>query len=154
MARRRQRRRDSTGLAALLLTAFGYILFRHAWVAFILVILLSILVWVSFFVRTSCDVENKTDGEPCGNPVRGRLRACSWHRRQKRDALWAVLGMANPAIRYRIMFARSTGYGRTTPTMPGGPSPTVTRPTYDCVMLVSTVAAAAAAIVALAVRLT
>ena len=106
---------------------------------------------MSFFKPTQCDVE-KSDGEGCGNPAHGRLRACHLvkHKRAKHDALWRMFRLKNPAIRYRIMWAQPrSNYGRVSPQLQES-SPHLMRPLYDGTMLAATVVGAAATVVTFA----
>ncbi|WP_460301724.1 hypothetical protein [Actinocorallia aurea] len=51
--------------------------------------------WLGLLHRTVCDVENKTNGSPCGDDAYGVLRAC-WrreHRRLKRRIIAGWLGV-------------------------------------------------------------
>jgi hypothetical protein len=118
-----------------LLLAYG-----RGWVPLAIFLIFVSVLWVAFFKPTQCDVE-KDNGEGCGNPARGRLRACHLikHKRAKHDALWAMFGLKNPAIRYRVKWAQPrSSYGRVSPE-PETPPPRLMRPVYDGAMLVATV---------------
>ncbi|MCA1694125.1 MAG: hypothetical protein LC749_05010 [Actinobacteria bacterium] len=126
---------------------------HRAWVALGLFLMLSLVLWISFFRRTICDVETKARNDGCGNPVRGRLRGCYLHRREKRDALCALLGLRNPGRRYRVMWTRpGSTYGRATPS-PQVEEPHLGRPLYDGTMLVATIIGSLGTLAALAVQL-
>jgi hypothetical protein len=64
---------------------------RKDWPTLVIFWIFVLVLWVSFFKPTQCDVE-KSDGEGCGNPAHGRLRACHLvkHKRAKHDALWTM----------------------------------------------------------------
>jgi hypothetical protein len=126
-------------------------MYRKAWSALVIFWVFAIVVWIAFFKPTQCDVE-KSNGEGCGNQAHGLLRAC-WlvkHKRAKRDALWRMFKLNNPAIRYRIMWARPrSSYGRVSPRDEDS-APRLMRPMYDGTMLFATVAGAAATVITLA----
>jgi hypothetical protein len=122
------------------------------WLILALSIVLAIVAWISFAMRTYCDVQNRTDGRPCGNTVYGRLRACRLHKRQKRDALWALFGLINPAQRWRITWAREDS-----PHAYVTPSPTNTRsqvinPLYEQVLLITAVVSCVFTVLAVVVQ--
>lgn len=142
MPRRRRRSRvgglSVGGLVVLILSLL--LAARRAWPALAVFWIFVLVLWVAFFKPTQCDVE-KDNGEGCGNPAHGRLRACHLvkHKRAKHDALWAMFKLKNPAIRYRIMWAQPrSSYGRVSP-QPEETSPRLTRPLYDGTMLGATV---------------
>jgi hypothetical protein len=85
---------------ALLRDRFGLVFLIPAW-TFIL------LVWVGFFLRTSCGCETLR-GHPCTKPARGKLGSCGTgnHGQKKRDAMWASVGLRNPGMLVRIMWVR------------------------------------------------
>lgn len=143
MPRRRRRSRagglSAGGLVVLILSLL--LAARREWPALAILWIFVLVLWVAFFKPTQCDVE-KANGEGCGNPAHGRLRACHLvkHKRAKHDALWAMFKLKNPAIRYRIMWAqRRPGYGRVSPQPENTPEPKLTRPLYDATMAVSTI---------------
>jgi hypothetical protein len=142
MARRRRRSRVG-GLSAgslVILILSVLLAARRAWPALAIFWIFVLVLWVAFFKPTQCDVE-KDNGEGCGNPAHGRLRACHLvkHKRAKHDALWAMFKLKNPAIRYRIIWAQPRpGYGRVSP-QAEEPPPRLTRPLYDATMAISTV---------------
>jgi hypothetical protein len=106
---------------------------QRGWLALAVLWTLVLVLWLAFFKKTQCDVETK-EGTGCGRDARGRLRSCGlvMHKRAKRDALWRVFGLRNPAIRYRIMWAQErSSYGRVSPQAEGESEPKVTRPLYD-----------------------
>jgi hypothetical protein len=126
---------------------------RRDWPALAIFWIFVLVLWLAFFKSTQCDVE-KSDGEGCGNPARGRLRACHLvkHKRAKHDALWQMFSLKNPALRYRIMWARpSSSYGRVSPQPEEQPA-RLMRPVYDGTMLVATVVGAAATVIAFALH--
>ncbi len=156
MARRR-RRSKAGGLsvgALIVLLASLFLASRKAWPALAIWWLFVLVLWVAFFKRTQCDVETAA-GEGCGNPARGRLRACHLvkHKRAKHDALWAMVGRGNPATRYRLKWVqpRST-YGRVSPQVDPAPL-RLMRPVYDAAMLAATVVVAIATVVTLSLQL-
>ena len=148
----RRRRRSKVGglsfVGAMILVLSLLLLSQRKWPALAIFWIFVLVLWLAFFKQTQCDVE-KDDGEGCGNPAHGRLRACHLrkHRRAKNDALWAMFGLRNPAIRYRIKWAQPrSSYGRVSP--PAKESePKVTRPLYDGTMLAATVVGAIVAVV-------
>ena len=149
MARRRRRSRGSGlsfgGLMALLSLVF---IAQRGWLALAVLWIFALVLWLAFLKPTQCDVE-KDNGEGCGNPAHGRLRACHLvkHKRAKHDALWAMFKLKNPAIRYRIKWAqRRSSYGRVSPQAEES-EPKVTRPLYDGTMLAATVVGAIVTVV-------
>jgi hypothetical protein len=77
------------------------------------------------------------------------LRACHLrkHKRAKNDALWAMFGLRNPAVRYRIKWAQPrSSYGRVSPQSEES-APKLTRPLYYGTMLAATVVGAIVAVV-------
>jgi|HubBroStandDraft_2_1064218.scaffolds.fasta_scaffold337948_2 hypothetical protein len=127
---------------------------REAWAVLIILWLLALVLWVAFFKRTQCDVETAA-GSGCGNPARGRLGACHLikHKRAKNDALWAMVNLRNPAMRYRIKWAQSrSSYGRESPQVEEA-TPRLTRPAYDGTMLAATVLIAIAAFITLGLQI-
>ncbi len=119
MARWRRRRRAGRGSlgTAVVVVVSLFLASRKAWPALVIVWIFALVLWVAFFRSTACDVETK-DGDGCGNPAHGALRAChlTKHKRAKHDALWRIFGRSNPAIQYRIKWAQQrSNYGRETP---------------------------------------
>lgn len=89
----------------------GYILFlpaiialllagQHQWALLVVFLLLYVAgtctIWVLLFMATNCDVITITHGTPCRNPVRGRLRGCAHHRRDKRAVWLSRVGIKGP----------------------------------------------------------
>jgi hypothetical protein len=140
---RRRRRSRAGGLSAggLVVVIVSLLLAsRKDWPTLVIFWVFVLVLWLAFFKPTQCDVE-KDNGEGCGNPAHGRLRACHLrkHKRAKNDALWAMVRLRNPAIRYRIKWAQPrSSYGRVSP-QPEEAEPKVTRPLYDGTMLGATV---------------
>jgi hypothetical protein len=137
-----------------LAVASGILYFRKAWAALAILWLFAVVLWVAFFKPTQCDVETAA-GQGCGNPARGRLRACHLrkHKRAKHDALWAMIGRGNPAARYRILWAQPRSpYGRESP-QPEEARPRLMRPAYDGVMLAATVVGAAAMLISVGLQI-
>ena len=141
MARRRRRSKGSGlslgGLVAILSLVF---IAQKGWLALAVLWIFALVLWLAFLKPTQCDVE-KDNGEGCGNPAHGRLRACHLvkHKRAKNDALWAMFRLRNPAIHYRIKWAQPhSNYGRVSPQAEES-EPKVTRPLYDGTMLGATV---------------
>lgn len=152
MGRRRRRARGSGGFLAVLGAVYLYA--TGTYLTLLLFGVAVVAIWVGFFKRTSCDVELRS-GRGCDKNARGRLRACDIvsHQRAKHDALFAMVGLGNPARRWRVKWARSaTPYGRTSPA-PSEPLPRVMNPAYDAVMLAATVLGTAGTLVALFVQL-
>jgi hypothetical protein len=85
------------------------------WLTRVPVLFFALMVWISFFKASYCMMENKTDREPCCIPVQGLLGTHRLHRRQKHDALWAMLGLKSPGARFRVTFARSVPQAHKTP---------------------------------------
>jgi hypothetical protein len=154
---RRRRRSKASGLslgATVILIISLLLISRKAWPALAVFWILTLLIWVSFFKKTQCDVE-LDDGAGCGNTAHGRLRACHLvkHKRAKNDALWTMVKLKNPAVRYRIKWAQPrSNYGRESPQPQEGPA-RVTHPLYDGTMLGATVIAAIVAVVTLSLQL-
>jgi Ca2+/Na+ antiporter len=139
--RRRRSKRGGLSFGGLVVLILSVIFIaQRGWVALAVLWILALVLWLSFFKKTQCDVE-KDNGEGCGNPAHGRLRACHLvkHKRAKNDALWAMFKLRNPAAKYRIMWAQPrSSYGRVSPQAEESESK-VTRPLYDGTMLGATV---------------
>jgi len=156
MARRRRRSKAgglSLGASVILLGSL-FLVARRAWPALTVFLLFIVLLWVAFFKRTQCDVETDA-GKGCGNLARGRLRACHLvkHKRAKNDALWAMMKLRNPAVRYRIKWAQPrSSYGRESPQLEEE-SARIMHPLYDGTMLGATVTAAIVAAITLGLQL-
>ncbi len=148
----RRRRRSKVGglsfVGVMILVLSLLSLSQRKWPALAIFWIFVLVLWLAFFKQTQCDVE-KDDGEGCGNPAHGRLRACHLrkHKRAKNDALWAMFDLRNPASRYRIKWAQPrSSYGRVSPQAEES-EPKVTRPLYDGTMLAATVVGAIVAVV-------
>jgi hypothetical protein len=155
MPRRRRRSRvGGLSLGSVVILVLSLLLVsRKEWPALAVLWIFVLVLWLAFFKPTQCDVE-KDNGEGCGNPAHGRLRACHLvkHKRAKHDALWAMFRLRNPAIRYRIKWAQPrSSYGRVSPP-PETPPPRLASPLYDGTMLGATVLMTAAAVITLALQ--
>jgi hypothetical protein len=152
MARRRRRSRAGGALGSFIVFVLVLLLaYRRVWFLLAIFLIFVVVLWIAFFKPTQCDVE-KDNGEGCGNPARGRLRACHLvkHKRAKNDALWAMFRLKNPAIRYRVKWAQPrSSYGRVSPEPAIQPA-RLMRPVYDGTMLVATVMGAAVTVIAFA----
>lgn len=152
--RRRRSRAGPLSLGSLIFVIVSALLAsRHAWPALVILWIFLLVIWVAFFKPTQCDVETR-EGEGCGNPARGRLRAChlTKHKRAKHDALWAMIGRRNPAGRYRVLWAQPrTAYGRESP-RPQESAPRLMKPVYDGTMLAATVVGSVATVIALSLQ--
>lgn len=139
--RRRRSRRSGLSLGSLIVLVLSLIFIaQKGWLALAALWILTLVLWLSFIKPTQCDVE-KDNGEGCGNPAHGRLRACHLvkHKRAKNDALWAMFKLKNPATKYRIMWAQPrSSYGHVSPQAEESEAK-VTRPLYDGTMLGATV---------------
>jgi len=156
VARRRRRSRASRLSlgATVILVCSLFLIARKAWPALAVFWVFVLLAWIAFFRKTQCDVE-LDNGEGCGNTAYGRLRACHLikHKRAKNDALWALMKLKNPAVRYRIKWAQPrSNYGRESP-RPEDESARVMHPLYDGVMLGATVIGAIVAVAAFGFQL-
>jgi len=127
MAKRRRRRRpqsrrepklwqkkvtDLTALAVTGLVTYG--LYRHDMPkALWPVIAISALgLWWLVLIPTYCDSVLRSDpSKLCTRRVRGKLRGCEDHARDKRDAVFGLLNLQNPGVLFRV------GWG-TTGTLP------------------------------------
>ncbi len=157
MARRRRRRRAGRGSlgTAVVVVVSLFLASRKAWPALVIVWIFALVLWVAFFRSTACDVETK-DGDGCGNPAHGALRAChlTKHKRAKHDALWRIFGRSNPAIQYRIKWAQQrSNYGRETPRLEESGQPRLMKAGYDATMLAATVVGSIATVIALSLQL-
>jgi hypothetical protein len=154
---RRRRRSKAGGLSFGGFVVLGLSLlavYRKDWPALAILWIFALVLWLGLFKATQCDVET-SNGQGCGNQAHGRLRACHLvkHKRAKHDALWTMLRLKNPAIRYRIMWAQPrSNYGRVS-AQPETSPPRLMRPVYDATMLVATVVGAAATVLAFAVEI-
>ena len=141
--RRRRSRRNGLSFGSLIVLVLSLIFIaQRGWLALAALWILTLVLWLAFLKPTQCDVE-KDNGEGCGNPAHGRLRACHLvkHKRAKNDALWAMFRLKNPAIKYRIMWAQPrSSYGRVSPQAEEESEPKLTKPLYDGTILVATVA--------------
>ncbi|MQA79475.1 MAG: hypothetical protein GEV10_13525 [Streptosporangiales bacterium] len=68
-----------------------------------------VALWFAFFTKTNCGVITATRGRPCKNPVRGRLRGCRIHSREKWAVQLARIGITSPASRLGHRVARQRG---------------------------------------------
>lgn len=152
---RRKRRWLWPGVVGL--AFFGWYLY-HAedWLrlAALLVVVVCVLAfWILFFKPAYCDVITSTRGTPCHNTVKGRLRGCRYHKREKRAALCARFGLGGNV-------AGSAGFGRRMPRAPQPAAPgkrdaepettarvTVAKPAYDTITLISGVLGTIAGVV-------
>lgn len=152
--RRRRSRGGGASLGSLVVLILSLLVVqRREWPALAILWAFVLVLWLAFFKRTQCDVET-SNGDGCGNPARGRLRACHLvkHKRAKNDALWGMLRLKNPAIRYRIKWAESrSSYGHVSPESEATP-PRIMRPLYDGTMLVATVVGTAVTVITLALQ--
>jgi hypothetical protein len=155
-AGKRSRRKGESELDLVAVGGLAFLAYRGAWVALATGFALLVIVWLAFFRRTPCDVENKNGRGACGNDARGALRACyrSEHKRAKRDALFALFGLENPGRRWRIMWSRDRSPGGRRSPLPTSVPPRVTRPLQDAVVLVATVAGSIAAVITTVTDLT
>jgi Ca2+/Na+ antiporter len=154
MARRRRKVGKLSLVIVIVLLCSLILASRKAWAVLVIFWLFALVLWVAFFKRTQCDVETAS-GDGCGNPAHGRLRACHLikHKRAKNDALWAMVNLRNPAMRYRIKWARPrSSYGRESPEAEEA-TPRLMRPVYDGTMLAATVVLAIVAIITLGLQL-
>lgn len=155
MARRRRLKFGGLSVGSAVIVTLSLILIGQGrWPASAILWILVLVLWLTFFKKTRCDVETN-EGTGCGRDARGRLRSCGLvkHKRAKNDALWRAIGLRNPAIRYRIMWAQEhSGYGRVSPQAEEGSEPKVTRPLYDGTMLAATLASPAIAVVTFIVQ--
>jgi hypothetical protein len=153
----RRRRRSRVGglsfVSFVILISSLLLVSRKEWPALAILWIFVLVLWLAFFKPTQCDVE-KDNGEGCGNPAHGRLRACHLvkHKRAKHDALWAMFKLKNPAIRYRIKWAQPrSSYGRVS-SQTEESEPKLTKPLYDGTMLVATVLMTLVAMVTFALQ--
>jgi Ca2+/Na+ antiporter len=154
MARRRKRIGKLSLVTFIALLCSLILASREAWTVLIVLWLFALVLWVAFFKQTQCDVETAA-GRGCGNPAHGRLRACHLvkHKRAKHDALWAMVNLRNPAMRYRIKWAQPrSSYGIESPQIEEA-TPHLMRPVYDGTMLAATILVAIAAITTLALQI-
>jgi hypothetical protein len=136
------------------LAGTGYLSLIEAWWGLAFFWLTVALTWIAFCKRTVCDVEKRSNGEPCENIAYGKLLSCHEpsHKRAKVDALFALFGLENPGRRFRIMWARSrTEHGRRSP-LPHEREPQPVRPMYEFSMLFATVGSFIVALVAFLVK--
>lgn len=63
-------------------------------------------VWWLWLIPTYCDsVLRSNTALLCTRRVRGKLRGCEDHARDKRDAVFAILNMRNPGMIFRVVWA-------------------------------------------------
>lgn len=126
----------------ILYVAFGDALASPVWV---LLAIGTLGGWWFFAMPTKCDVITNR-GKPCPNNVRGKFGGCTWHGRDKRDAVFAMFSMRNPGQLLRVAWSAP---GMTTTTHPTtGETISVSRRTaYDAFMLLFTIVGAAAGVV-------
>jgi hypothetical protein len=153
--RRRRSKADGLSFGGLVILGLSLLaIYRKDWTALAVLWIFAVVLWMAFFKKTQCDVET-ANGQGCGNQAHGRLRACHLvkHKRAKHDALWAMLKLKNPAIRYRIIWAQPrSSYGRVSP-QPEATPLRLMRPVYDGVMLAATVIGAAVTVIAFALQI-
>ena len=154
------RRKRATGnsrwlvlLVPLLVAASLWSQREITWLVLFLVVYLTgtITIWVLLYMGTTCDVITKTKGTPCGNPVRGRLRACRYHKREKRAAWFARVGITGPAARLGKRVARPTARQPAPTAPPGTDTLTVDKPVTDGLTIVCTLISTVMTIISTAV---
>lgn len=122
-------------------------LYRWTWV----VLALSALgMWWLFFMPTYCDQVLVTNNKrQCSTrEIRGKLRGCWQHRRDKRDAVFAFLRVRNPGMLFRFAWSADSDAPLITPTTTI-PENKVLRETWTLILTaVGTVAGVASAIFA------
>lgn len=79
------------------------------WLVIVLDIVL-IVTWILFLMPTKCDFE--VEGRGCRRDVYGKFNGCSYHGRDKRDAIYGLLGMMNPGILFRLTWRDGARAGR------------------------------------------
>lgn len=106
MSKKRSNQRD---LATLTVAAgVSYIVFREypglwflvpLWIA-------VVMIWILFRMHTWCDYD--LGPRNCTLQANGKLGGCRFHKRLKRDAAWAAVGMRNPGLAFRITWMNSS----------------------------------------------
>lgn len=91
----------------------------------------------------------KTGGTPCMIPVRGRLRACGFHRREKRAVWLARIGIRKPSARLGHRVARP--YRRGDSGEPGQQTLAIDKPVTDTITFACTLLGTAATVVSTAI---
>jgi hypothetical protein len=171
MARRRRRRRRQrsnrkpsllvqkfSDLAVMVVAAliawvlWGPALWTWVWV---LIYLSALGVWYLFFMPTYCDAVLRTNAtRQCSTrEVRGKLRGCGTHRRDKRDAVFSqLLHMRNPGMLFRFVW-RAPGIDPLVGPLPPDSSAVVTREIWTLIFtILGTLAGVAGTIFAVAYR--
>jgi hypothetical protein len=124
------------------------VLWTWVWV----ILYLSVLgAWYLFFMPTYCDAVLRTNAtRQCSTKeVRGKLRGCGTHRRDKRDAVFSqLLHMRNPGMIFRFVW-RAPGVEPLVGPLPPDSSAAVTREIWTLFFtIVGTIAGVAGAIFA------
>jgi hypothetical protein len=133
----------------ILIVVVLYALFRSWSVTFI--VIFAFTVWLLFFKETWCDVET-SKGTGCRRPVKGKLKACRYHKREKRDALWALFRLINPGRLIRIMWSRTPGQPANITPTPVDLTPRILNPAYDAAILIAAVVSAAGTLITVFVQ--
>ncbi len=90
----------------------AYFTIQDVWQAILYIFIGAVVIsaWVLFFMDTYCDVVPIGKTKPCGNPAYGKIGSCYLHRREKWDAIFAVIGLRNPGSAFRVAW-QSPSYG-------------------------------------------
>lgn len=152
---KKERQKADRVVSAFFAVVFLYAAISRAWIAFSLLVVLAVLVYLSFFRQTSCDVEVRSHPGGCGDTAYGWLGACHRrkHKRMKRRALLSLLNFSVSESEESPRWTRSPRGERQASPVPPPPraSEQVTRSGYDRVMLVATIIGSAASTLALVI---
>lgn len=148
MATRGRRTKAGDLIAMVAVGVVVYVVFgdRVPGLAWGLIAVSAVLVWITLFLPTYCDVEtNRRQG--CSRPAYGKLRACQTHAREKRDAVFRLFNLKNPGLFFRVMWSSVAHPSR----LGDGERARATsqRAAYEVVMLFAALVSAGAAVLAL-----
>ncbi|TCP48518.1 hypothetical protein EV191_11075 [Tamaricihabitans halophyticus] len=106
MARKTKPSKFGELIALIIIGAVVHVIYGHLLptVSWALIALAVFMLWISFFMPTYCDYRTQRN-RPCRWRVRGKLRGCGIHARDKRDALWRACRLKNPGTLFRVMWA-------------------------------------------------
>lgn len=106
MAKKQKHTKSGDLVGMIVVGGAAYLLFadRLALPVWILLGISALGVWFLFIMPTRCDVLAR-HGQPCRNPVKGKLTGCRSHDREKRDAIFAMFNLRNPGQFFRFAWS-------------------------------------------------
>lgn len=109
MARRRRATKSGDLLVMSVVGLVTYSIYRQSLppMSWGLLAVAVLMTWICLLMPTYCDYQTARR-KPCSRRVRGKLRGCRDHRREKRDALFAAIRLRNPGLLFRVMWSPSS----------------------------------------------